>query len=158
CLLWKLFCRANSSTIIYAQTPFSSPHAVHPAMLQNSGLRRSHIEVARQYREYMERELADTDLLMSQVSRKAALSSSRGPPYLVFTHLGSECLIMIFSDGTVQVNLKKRRSKIVLWSTDGSSGDGGISKFTSVAIIEHGFAPFAFRIRPKHIYGLELPK
>ncbi|KAJ1347111.1 Serine/threonine-protein kinase plk1 [Parelaphostrongylus tenuis] len=154
CLSWQ----ANSSTFIYAQTPFSSPHAVHPAMLQNSGLTRSHIEVARQYREYMERELADTDLLMSQVSRKAALSSSSGPPYLVFTRLVSDCLIMIFSDGTAQINLKKRRSKIVLWSNDGGSDDNGSSKFTSVAIVEHGFAPFAFRIRPQHIYGFELPK
>ncbi|KAJ1362249.1 hypothetical protein KIN20_021747 [Parelaphostrongylus tenuis] len=77
----------------------------------NSGLTRSHIEVARQYREYMERELADTDLLMSQVSRKAALSSSSGPPYLVFTRLGSDCLIMIFSDGTAQINLKKQPFK-----------------------------------------------
>ncbi|EYC07856.1 hypothetical protein Y032_0068g174 [Ancylostoma ceylanicum] len=98
CLSWP----ANSSTIIYAQTPFSSPHAVHPAFLQNSGLTRTHIEVARQYREYMERELADTDLLMSQASRSMAMSTSHSPPYLVFTHLGSECLIMVFSDGTVQ--------------------------------------------------------
>ncbi|KJH50403.1 kinase domain protein [Dictyocaulus viviparus] len=154
CLSWP----SNSSTFIYAQTPFSSPHAVHPAMLQNSGLTRRHILIARQYREYMERELADTDLLMSQASRKSALSSSRGPPYLVFTHLGSECLIMIFSDGTVQVNLKKRRSKIVLWNCGGDSEDADNSRFTSVAIIEHGFAPYAYRIRPKHRYGLELPK
>ncbi|EYC07858.1 hypothetical protein Y032_0068g174 [Ancylostoma ceylanicum] len=154
CLSWP----ANSSTIIYAQTPFSSPHAVHPAFLQNSGLTRTHIEVARQYREYMERELADTDLLMSQASRSMAMSTSHSPPYLVFTHLGSECLIMVFSDGTVQVNLMKKRSKIVLWNGDGGSADNGDSKFTCIAIIERGFAPFAYRIRPGHMYGLEVPQ
>ncbi|CAJ0604703.1 unnamed protein product [Cylicocyclus nassatus] len=154
CLSWQ----SNSSTIVYAQTPFSSPHAVHPAFLQNSGLTRTHIEVARQYREYMERELADTDLLMSQASRSAALSTSHSPPYLVFTHLGSDCLIMVFSDGTVQVNLMKKRSKIVLWNGDGGTTDHVDSKFTCIAIIERGFAPFAYRIRPGHMYGLELPQ
>ncbi|VDO52207.1 unnamed protein product [Haemonchus placei] len=154
CLSWP----ANSPTIIYAQTPFSSPHIVHPGTIQNSGLTPTHIEIARQYREYMERELADTDLLMSQASRNAALSSNHSPPYLVFTHLGSDCLIMVFSDGTTQVNLMKRRSKIVLWNGEGGPSDSSDSKFTSIAIIERGFAPFAYRIRPGHMYGLELPQ
>ncbi|KAK6030373.1 kinase domain protein [Ostertagia ostertagi] len=154
CLSWP----ANSPTIIYAQTPFSSPHVIHPGTIQNSGLTATHIEIARQYRDYMERELADTDLLMSQASRNAALSSGYSPPYLVFTHLGSECLIMVFSDGTTQINLMKRRSKIVLWNGDGGPSDPPDSKFTSIAIIERGFAPFAYRIRPGHMYGLELPQ
>ncbi|VDL75193.1 unnamed protein product [Nippostrongylus brasiliensis] len=154
CLSWP----ANSCTIIYAQTPFSSPHVVHPGTIKSSGLTSTHIEIARQYREYMERELADTDMLMSQASRNAALSSTHTPPYLVFTHLGSECLIMVFSDGTTQINLMKRRSKIVLWNGEGGSNDSSGSRFTSIAIVERGFAPFAYRIRPGHMYGLELPQ
>ncbi|WKX94125.1 hypothetical protein Q1695_011409 [Nippostrongylus brasiliensis] len=154
CLSWP----SNSCTIIYAQTPFSSPHVVHPGTIKSSGLTSTHIEIARQYREYMERELADTDMLMSQASRNAALSSTHTPPYLVFTHLGSECLIMVFSDGTTQINLMKRRSKIVLWNGEGGSNDSSGSRFTSIAIVERGFAPFAYRIRPGHMYGLELPQ
>ncbi|RCN42401.1 hypothetical protein ANCCAN_11604 [Ancylostoma caninum] len=58
----------------------------------------------------------------------------------------------------VKVNLMKKRSKIVLWNGDGGSADNGDSKFTCIAIVERGFAPFAYRIRPGHMYGLEVPQ
>lgn len=93
--------RALSRTLV--SRPLTLRYIVHLVSFVPITSPKATLQVARQYREYMERELADTDLLMSQASRNAALASCHTPPYLVFTHLGSECLIMVFSDGTTQV-------------------------------------------------------
>lgn len=54
--------------------------------------------------------------------------------------------------------MKKPRSKIVLWNGEGGASDSAGAKFTSIAIVERGFAPFAYRIRPGHMYGMEMPQ
>uniref|UniRef100_A0A1I7XQ07 Serine/threonine-protein kinase PLK n=1 Tax=Heterorhabditis bacteriophora TaxID=37862 RepID=A0A1I7XQ07_HETBA len=140
CLSWPY----SSSTILYATTPFSIPRRMHLLDIHDGNLTQNHIEIARQYREYMNRELADCEVVLPTRGERRYDS-----PYLVANHLDSNYLIMVFSDGTVQVNLMKKRTKIVLWNDTSS-------RCTSIAVMERGFIPQAYRIQSGRIYGTKL--
>lgn len=134
CISWQ----ERASNVLYAVSPFSSPKVLSVADFV-SPTEIEHLETACQYRHYMDSELAgDAYGARSPIP----LRSTRDSPYLVFNKLTSDHLIMVLSDGTVQVNLLHDKVKLILFNDISLCARG-------VAIVSRNHPPKAFRIMPR---------
>ncbi|CAI4221418.1 unnamed protein product [Auanema sp. JU1783] len=125
-----------STRFIYASSPFSVPKICDMCTTRPS-MESQLFDTAVVYGSYMDKELAGGQTI--PFFRFSIVDA----PYIVYYRLSADHLIVVLSDGTIQINLFNEKVKIILWK-ETVEHDGHIC----ITFLTQGFDMQTFRVHP----------